>query len=147
MNADDRELPMNDVTRHIIGLAMKIHNAMGRGYVESVYHRCLEIELAKAGFTFESQRNLPVYYQGLLVGTFEADMVVTAELPLILELKAVENILPAHEAQLVNYLTATGIEDGLLLNFGAEKLQFRRKFRTYRPRRITMTPLTESDQL
>ena len=147
MNADDHELPMKALTGQIIGMAMKIHNAMGAGYIESVYHRCMEIELTKAGIAFESKKHLPVHYEGQLVGTFEADIVIVVDQQLIIELKATEALLIAHEVQLVNYLTASGIEDGLLLNFGAEKLQFRRKFKTFRPRRIALQPLTESDHL
>ena len=134
MKHDEYDLPLKELTQQVIGMAMKIHSKMRSGYVESVYHRCMEVELAAANIPFESHKDLPVYYEGHLVGTFEADIVIIVDQMLIIELKATETILKAHEVQLVNYLTATKIEDGLILNFGAEQLQFKRKFRTYRPR-------------
>ena len=129
-------LPLEALTEQIIGIAMKIHRKLGCGYLESVYQACMEIELTKAGIPFESRKKLDVWYEGQRVGTFEADIVVLSDPLLILELKAAEVIAKAHEAQLVNYLTNTNIEDGIIINFGATSLQTRRKFRTYRPSNI-----------
>jgi GxxExxY protein len=126
---------MEQLTEAVIGMAIAIHRKMGAGFCESVYHRCLEIELAAAGIQFESKVPLDVFYKSKLVGKFEADMVITAgDLKLLIELKACEAILKAHEAQTVNYLTATAIDDGLLINFGAPKIDVRHKYRLYRPR-------------
>lgn len=124
-----------EVTHRIIGMAMAIHRSMGCGYVESVYHNSMIVELTAAGIPFESKKKLDVFYKGVLVGQFEADLVIVVNKMLIIELKAVERLLKAHETQLVNYLTATGIEDGLLLNFGGTSLEMKRKFKTYRPSR------------
>jgi GxxExxY protein len=90
------------------------------------------VELEKNGLTYEVEKPINVYYEKVLVGEFKADIVVEGSL--ILELKAVSSLHVAHEIQLVNYLTATGIDDGLLINFGSEELQFKRKFRVYRKR-------------
>jgi GxxExxY protein len=121
------------LTETIIGCAMKVHRTLGPGFLESVYHKALAHELRKAGLRVECQKAIEVRYDGVVVGDFAADMLV--EGILMVEIKAVQALAPAHEVQLVNYLTATGVEIGLLLNFGAEKLQFKRKHRTYQPKR------------
>ncbi|MEI6534014.1 MAG: GxxExxY protein [Verrucomicrobiaceae bacterium] len=115
------------MTEKIIGCAMKVHGALGFGFLESVYHRSLEIELGAAGIYFESEKRLNVFYEGHIVGHFSADLFLSDQL--IIELKAIETIIKAHEVQLVNYLAATKIETGLLLNFGSKSLEVRRKFR------------------
>jgi GxxExxY protein len=122
-----------ELTQKIIGCAMKVHSALGPGFLESVYQKALAHELRKAGLIVEWERPIAVFYDGVPVGDFSADMLV--ENRVMLELKANHAIAPANEVQLVNYLTATGIEIGLLLNFGAERLEFKRKTRTYRPRK------------
>lgn len=122
---EDKEL-----TGSIIGCAMKVHSTLGPGFLESVYQKALEHELRKAGLRGESEKRITVRYDGVVVGDFSADMLV--EERVLLELKANQKIVSANEAQLVNYLTATGIEIGLLINFGSEQLEFKRKTRTYR---------------
>jgi GxxExxY protein len=124
--------PTSELTGQVIGCAMTVHRTLGNGYNESVYHKALEIELNEVGIRFESRKKLQVLYKNNPVGDFEADLVIDGLL--IVELKAVQTLLPVHEAQLVNYLTTTGLNQGLLINFGAESLQFKKKFRTYRPR-------------
>ncbi|MDQ3697213.1 MAG: GxxExxY protein [Gemmatimonadota bacterium] len=119
------------VTRIIIGGAMRVHNVLGPGFLESVYQKALAWELRTKGLDVESDKRLHVRYRDALVGEFAADVVVNG--CVLIEVKAVRSLASAHEAQVVNYLTATGIEIGLLLNFGSERLQFRRKCRTYRP--------------
>ncbi len=122
---------IDDLTHQVMG----IHRELGPGFLESVYHRAMEIELAAADFSFESDVPLNVFYKGKLVGKFEADIVITAgNLKLLVELKSCEAISKAHETQTVNYLASTGIEDGLVINFGAKSLDWRHKFRTYRPK-------------
>jgi GxxExxY protein len=111
---------------------MKVHSTLGPGFLESVYQRSLAHELGKAGLKVECEKAITVHYDGGAVGEFSADMLV--ENRVMLELKANQALAPANEVQLVNYLTATGIEIGLLLNFGAERLEFKRKTRTYRPK-------------
>ena len=125
-------MTMEELTRRVIGIAMSIHRAHGCGFVESVYHRSLEIDLAEAGIAFELNCPLNVFYKDKPVGKFEADMIIRVEdLVLLVELKAVETLLKTHEVQVVNYLAATKIDDGLLLNFGAVSFDFRRKYRLY----------------
>ena len=121
-----------ELTEKIIGCAMKVHSTLGPGFLESVYRRALAHELRKAGLKVDCEKPVTVYYDGLAVGDFSSDMLV--EDRVMLELKANQALAPANEVQLVNYLTATGIEIGLLLNFGAERLEFKRKTRTYRPK-------------
>lgn len=117
----------DDLNGQVIGLAMKVHRALGPGFLESVYQKALLYELAKAGFQVESDRLIQVVYEGVIVGDFKADLIVNAEL--IIELKAVSCLIVEHEVQLVNYLTATGKDIGLLINFGGRSLEFKKKFR------------------
>jgi len=121
-----------DLTQRIIGCAMQVHRTLGPGFLESVYQNALAHELRKAGLKIECEKKIRVIYDGIVVGDFFADMLVQDIVTI--ENKAVQNLSLAHEVQLVNYLTATGIEIGLLLNFGAESLQFKRKSRLYRPK-------------
>ena len=116
-------------TEKIIGLAIEVHSGLGSGFVESVYHNAMVDELCAVGPPFESQALLQVMYKGKPVGNFVADLIVDKKL--LLELKAVEAIATAHEVQVVNYLSATGLDLGLILNFGAPKLQIKRKYRRY----------------
>jgi GxxExxY protein len=119
------------LTGKIIGCAMKVHSILGPGFLESVYRRALAHELGKAGLKVECERTITVYYDGVVVGCFSVDLLV--EDRVVLELKANQALATANEVQLVNYLTATGIETGLLLNFGGERLEFKRKTRTFLP--------------
>ena len=121
-----------ELTRKIIGCAMTVHRVLGGGFLESVYQKALAHELRKAGLSVECEAKIQVNYDGMVVGEFSADMLVNG--CIIIENKAVQSLVTAHETQLVNYLTATGIEIGLLLNFGGPHLEFKRKTRTYRPR-------------
>ncbi len=118
------ELLYEDLTEKIIKCFYKVYDGLGEGFLESVYERALMIELADAGIKAESQRSLNVYYKGRSVGDFKADIVI--EDKIIVEIKAVSRLAPQHEAQLINYLKATGLKVGLLVNFG-EKLEFKRR--------------------
>ena len=113
----------------VIGAAMRVHSFFGDGYLEDVYKNALLVELKDLGFETKSEVAIPVDYKGVRVGDYRADIIVAN--CLILELKAVSTLNKKHEAQLVNYLTATGIDDGILLNFGASALQYKHKYRKY----------------
>lgn len=121
-------MEFNDGSREIIACAYKVFNTLGSGYLEKVYENALRIELKKHGFEVEQQYPIPVFYEDEMVGDFYADLLVNNHF--IIELKAVENLHPKHEAQLVNYLTSTEIETGLLINFGSS-VEIKRKFRVY----------------
>ncbi len=116
------------LSQKVIGEAMHVHRTLGSGFLESIYHNSLMNRLKKLGLKSESKKELPVYFEDDIVGNFETDIIVEGRL--LLELKAVSALVSAHEVQLVNYLTATKIEIGLLLNFGAKSLEVKRKSRT-----------------
>ncbi len=111
----------------IIWIARKLHSTLGPGFVESVYQNALIWELRKSGLRCEAQKTINVKYDGQVVGAFAADLLVNDSV--IVEVKAIQTLAMPHEIQLVNYLTATGLNEGLLLNFGAERLEFKKKFR------------------
>ena len=113
------------VTETVIGCAYRVYNKMGFGFLESVYEKCLLIELRKTGLDAESQKPITVYYDDEIVGEFVADIIVNDAI--ILELKSVRRVVKAHEVQLVNYLVATGKPIGLILNFGESKVEVKRK--------------------
>ncbi|MEW6104102.1 MAG: GxxExxY protein [bacterium] len=120
-------LKYKELTKKIIGCAYRVYNTMGFGFLESVYEKCLLIELKRVGLKAESQKPIKVFYDGEIVGEFEADIIV--EDVVILELKSVRRIAIAHELQLVNYLTATHKDVGLVINFGEKKVEVKRKVR------------------
>ncbi|MDZ4848161.1 MAG: GxxExxY protein [Pirellulaceae bacterium] len=120
----------DELTKKIIGAAYKVHNTLGFGFLETVYERSLTIELNRLDVAHAAQAPIQVRYEGEIVGNFIADMLI--ENQLIIEIKSVVQLNVAHEVQLVNYLAATGIEIGLLINFGPDKVEVRRKFRTYK---------------
>ena len=114
-----------ELTEKIIAAAYHVYNKMGFGFLESVYEKCLLIELGKSGLKAESQKHIIVEYENEVVGEFKADVIV--ENTVILELKSVRQITLAHEVQSVNYLVATGKPVGLILNFGEQKVEVKRK--------------------
>lgn len=120
-----------EITRKIIACVYKVHNALGAGFLEKVYENALRLELQKNGFEVYQQYPINVYYDKILVGEFYADLLV--DNLIVLELKAVENLQPLHETQLVNYLKGTGLEIGLLINFGTSAT-VKRKYRDYQPK-------------
>lgn len=119
-----------DLAGQVIGFAMKVHSKLGPGFLESVYQNALAYELRKAGFLVETEVRLKVKYDDVIVGEFNVDMLINKSL--LVENKSILGLAIAHEVQLVNYLTATGIDEGLLLNFGASRLEFKKKFRQAR---------------
>jgi GxxExxY protein len=118
-----------ELTGRIIGRAMKVHRTLGSGFLESVYQNALVHELKKEGLALVCEVPLRVVYDGVVVGEFAADVLVEGKV--IVENKAEQKLCTAHEVQLVNYLTATGIDVGLLLNFGASELEVKRKYRIF----------------
>jgi GxxExxY protein len=116
-----------DLAGKVIGLAMKVHSTLGAGFLESVYQNALVLELRRSGLKVETEKSVSVFYAGELVGAFVADVLVNDTL--LVEIKAVQALAKVHEVQLVNYLVATGIDEGLLLNFGTNRLEFKKKFR------------------
>ena len=121
-----------ELTGEIIKAAQNVHNALGYGFLEKVYHNAMVLELRKSGFDIESQKPISVYYDGQTIGEYFADIIIAGKV--IVEIKAVQAINPVHEAQLVNYLKATNIDVGLLLNFGKSLKVKRKIFETARQR-------------
>jgi GxxExxY protein len=117
----------SEITSKIINCFYKVYNELGYGFLEKVYENALKIELEKNGLAVEKQKPISVYYEGTLVGKYFADFII--ENKVIVELKTAETICKEHEYQLINYLKATEIEVGLLLNFG-KKPQIARKIFT-----------------
>jgi GxxExxY protein len=120
---------INDLTYKVIGCAYKVHNTLGPGFLEKVYENALIIELRKLGIYARQQVKLPVLYEGQQVGLYFPDLWI--EEKLIIEIKAIRTLAPEHEMKLIHYLAATGIDNGLLINFG-DTVQIKRKFREYR---------------
>ena len=115
------------ITEKIIGFAMKVHRVLGPGFLESVYLNALVHELRRAGLSAEVAQRITVRYENVIVGEFVADLIVDDHV--LCELKAVSSLSKADEVQVVNYLVATNQDFGLLINFGAPSLQFKRKHR------------------
>ena len=114
----------------VIECAKRIRRQLGPGFLEKVYKNAMVVELRKLKLNYEAEKQIQVLYDGIVVGEYRTDIIVEGKL--ILELKAIQELTIANEVQLVNYLTSTGIDDGLLINFGSDKLQFKRKYRLYR---------------
>lgn len=128
----------HDLTEKIIFLFQKVYYELGFGFLEKVYQNALLIELRKNGLVSECQKKIKVHYSGDVVGDYYADIVVEGRV--ILELKAAEALVHEHEQQLINYLRATEIEVGLLLNFG-KKPEIRRKIFTNDRKKLNRIPL------
>ncbi len=121
-----------DITSCIIGCAMNVHTVMGNGFQEVIYQRCLAVELEHEGIPFAREQDMPVMYRGSQVGTRRVDFVVDDKV--LVELKAISALEDVHLAQGLNYLEAYGFEIGLLLNFGAPRLEYKRLIRDKRSR-------------
>ena len=117
---------LDEITYKINGCAMKVHNTLGNGFQEVIYQRCLALELQKAGLNFGREIEQTIFYEGIEVGIRRADFVV--ENKIIVELKAVINLEDVHLAQAKNYVVAYDFPIGLLINFGAVSLQFKKVF-------------------
>ena len=125
-------MDIEELIKVIINIAYEVRSHLVAGYLETVYKKALLIELREAGLEVEDEVELPMLYKGHVIGDFRADIIVEGSV--IIELKAVAHLLPAHEIQLVNYLTIAKKDNGLLINFGAaERLEIKRKYRVYTP--------------
>lgn len=121
----------DELTYTVIGCAMKVHNQLGCGFQEVIYQRCLAIELRKTKFDFVREQDQTIYYEGEDVGTRRADFIIDNKL--VVELKAILTLEDIHLVQTKNYTTAYQFERGLLLNFGAIKLQYKLIFKNNTP--------------
>ena len=132
MNADERgsmekqdsKLLHSKLTEKVLGVYYDVYNEIGHGFLESVYNNCMFLALTKSGMAVRREVPVPVYFRGQDVGQFKADLVVDGAV--LIELKAAQNLDRSHAAQIMNYLRATELEVGLLLNFWSPKPQFRR---------------------
>ncbi len=113
-----------ELTKKIIGCAMKVHSTLGNGFQEIIYQRALSIEMQHCGLNFEREKEMDIFYQNEMIGTRRADFFV--EEKIMVEIKALIEIEDAHLSQAMNYLEAYGMEVGLLINFGAKSLVFKR---------------------
>jgi GxxExxY protein len=114
----------SELTAKIIGCAMQVHSALGNGFQEKIYQRALEIEMADQGIAFSREYEMPVYYKNQQIGTRRVDFLVDGVIAV--ELKAIIQLEDVHLAQAINYLEAYDLEVGLLINFGAKSMQFKR---------------------
>ena len=137
-------LASDSLSQTVIGEAMHVHRVLGPGFLESIYQNALLIRLKKVGLEAKSEQQLPVYFEGDIVGNFVTDIIVEGRL--LLELKAVSVLVAAHEVQLVNYITATKIDVGLLLNFGSKSLEIKRRTRGYVTSNLKETSDSEYSQ-
>lgn len=124
MDAEARREELNGITERIIGAAYTVLRELGSGFLEKVYENALAHELRKAGLRVEQQAPVPVVYDGVNVGTYFADIMVNASV--IVEIKAARALEDIHQAQTLNYLKATKLSVGLILNFGKPKLEIKR---------------------
>lgn len=120
----EKLLQHSEITQAVIGCAFEVINELGAGFLESVYEKALLLALRQKGLAVAAQWPIRVIFRGESVGDFYADLLVEGKV--LVELKAVKAIAPEHQAQLINYLKATGIEVGLLINFGNPRLEYKR---------------------
>ena len=118
------EYKYSDITEKIIGSAMTVHSTLGNGFQEVIYQRCLELEMKKQGLIFSREVEIPIFYDGIKVGTRRVDFLV--EEKVLVEMKAVTQLEKVHLAQALNYLEAFKLQVGLLINFGSTRLEFKR---------------------
>jgi GxxExxY protein len=125
-HSNRNEEAINALTHKIIGCAMEVHNALGNGFQEVIYQRALAIEFEFQGLSFEREKEMPLTYRGQNIGTRRVDFFVEEQV--MVEIKAIEQLLPVNKTQAINYCEAYNIADGLLINFGAMSLDFKRVY-------------------
>jgi GxxExxY protein len=125
MNEEQKE-EINQLTHKIIGCAMQVHKTMGNGFQEVIYQRALAIEFTFQGINFRREQEMELFYRNESIGTRRVDFFV--EEMVMVEIKAVEELLDVHKAQAINYCEAYKIADGILLNFGSKSLDFKRVY-------------------
>ena len=124
----ESDLLHSDLTHAIIGAAMEVHRTLGAGFLEAVYEDALAVEFGIQGLRYEQQKPLCVFYKGHKVRDYICDFLV--EEKVLVELKAVKELTVIEESQLLNYLKGTGLELGLLINFGTSSLKYKRFIKT-----------------
>jgi GxxExxY protein len=120
----EKDFSLQPVTQHLIGAAFEVHNILGFGFLEKVYQRAMQVELQSRGVKVELEPKIHVQFKGIIVGDYAADLLVADKI--IVELKTDTTYQSAHEAQLLNELRGTGIKLGYLINFGREKVEYKR---------------------
>ena len=120
-----------DITHKIIGCAMKVHSTLGNGFQEVIYQRALAIEMGKQELSFQREMEMSIYYEGIDIGTRRVDFFV--EDKIMVELKAIIRLEEVHLAQAMNYCQAYNLPIGLLINFGAKSLEFKRVYNLNHP--------------
>lgn len=127
-------LQHGDLTRRIIGCAMRVHSALGNGFQEVIYQRALAIEMQYDDLPFEREKEIPIFYRGERIGTRRVDFFV--DNAIMVEMKALIKLEDVHLAQAMNYLEAYGMSIGLLINFGARSLEFKRVYNNKSPEKM-----------
>ncbi len=120
------ETEINTLAHRIIGCAMQVHKVLGNGFQEVIYQRALAIEFSFQGLTFEREKEMELFYREENIGTRRVDFFVEGKV--MVEIKAIEQLLDVHKAQAINYCEAYNIADGLLVNFGSKSLDFKRVY-------------------
>jgi GxxExxY protein len=120
----EKDFSLQPVTQHLIGAAFEVHNILGFGFLEKVYQRALQVELQSRGVKVELEPKIQVQFKGVIVGDYAADLLVVGKI--IVELKTDATYQSLHEAQLLNELRGTGIRLGYLINFGRDKVEYKR---------------------
>lgn len=120
----EKDFSLQPVTQQLIGSAFEVHNVLGFGFLEKVYQRAMQVELQTRGITVELEPKIQVQFKGVIVGDYAADLLIADKI--IVELKTDAVYQSAHEAQLLNELRGTGIHVGYLINFGRERVEYKR---------------------
>jgi GxxExxY protein len=120
----NEKYPESELTGKVIGCCMEVHRFLGNGFQEVIYQRALAIEFSKQNISFSREHEMDIYYKGENIGTRRVDFFVEGKV--MVELKAIIHLEDVHLAQAINYLEAYGLETGLLVNFGAKSLEFKR---------------------
>ena len=124
MGSEAKDYSLEPITRELIGAAFEVHNVLGYGFLERVYQRAMQVELTLRKMKVELELKLQVYFKGVIIGDYAADLLVQDRI--VVELKAGPEYQPAHEAQLLNELKATQVRLGYLINFGRTKVEYKR---------------------